>query len=174
VSAQLDSLGFEMPPARIDGFGPGSPGKVNPVHNREFEMAGVWEDGWTGAESSFRVTQPAGMRTLVIQGHVPKVEGSEAHESGVEVLIDDQPAPVTVQQLSGATTGLSGGNAGPAKVRVGAFAIRAQLPAVTKDQIHRVRLRFKDPLLRLPQPDTRSVGAQLSFVAFEPGTSDVK
>jgi hypothetical protein len=166
ISVQFRSLGFDLPPSRIGGF---RPGNDNPVHSREFEISGIWEDGWMAAEPSFRLTQPAGMRTLVIQGHVPKIDGSESHEAGVEVLVDDQPAPFKVQQLSGATTSPSGGDAGLAKVRVGAFAIRATLPATTTDRIRRVRVRFHEPLLRLPQPDTRSVAAQLSSVTFEAG-----
>jgi hypothetical protein len=171
ISVQFRSLGFDLPPSRIGGF---HPDRDNPIHNREFEIAGIWEDGWMTAEPSFRLTQPAGMRTLVIQGHVPKIDGSESHEAGVEVLVDDQPAPVTVQQLSGATTGPSGGDAGPAKVRVGSFAIRATLPATTTDRIRQVRVRFADPLLRLPQPDTRSIAAQVSSVTFEAGPLNAK
>jgi hypothetical protein len=150
VSCQIESIGFEPPPAppsRVERF-------AEDLRNPLLQASGVYGDGWVGPVASLRLVQPPDQDELTVRGMVPQIgdaaAGGEPFRTELIVLID-------------------GHEAARQPVSPGPFEVHAAVPAPAIDSAgpHQVELRFSVTQV-LPSPDGRSVGARLSFIGFAP------
>jgi len=158
VGALIQSIGFEAPVAAQAAAAatavPTLSGSVPPqaitdphtaLGNPTLQATGLDGDGWLAGASSFTLAQPATASALVVQGMVPRVNDG-AYTAEIRILVDGQE--VTRQTL-----------------RLGDFQVRASVPPGEAGQ-RRVELRFS-ATQQLPAPDSRQVGARLSYAGFE-------
>ncbi len=110
--------------------------------NPALEYSGIYEDGWVGGTSLFRLRQPARSSALVVRVAVPDRAGIASH---LALSVDGSPV-------------------GGADLRPGANEVR--LPFGGAGAPRTVELRF-DREASLPAPDGRIVSALLQFVGFE-------
>jgi hypothetical protein len=118
----------------------------NDLLHPHLEFSGFVEDGWAGAESKVRLTQPEPGMEAVIRGQIPGFPGNENFRTELTVFIDGRPVETRA-------------------LKTGDFEVRA--PAGDATGPRWVELRFSNSF-RLPAPDGRVVAAHLRFVGFEP------
>jgi hypothetical protein len=129
------------------GFVPGALSKTWSVHDLAvlgLPHAGIFADGWMGAEASIRLPQPADARHLVLRAMIPKIDDAN-FSSDVVLKVDGR-------EVARKATG------------PGDFEIAADLPAGAGDR--NIELSFSK-LQQLPAPDTRAIGARLTSIGFE-------
>ena len=106
------------------------------------EYSGIYEDGWTGAESFVRLRAPEAGSRLVVEGSVPSLAGAPR---SLVVLVD-------------------GAEAARVALRPGEF--RVDLPVVGAPWTRQIDLRFDRETL-LPPPDGRPAAALLKSIQLE-------
>jgi hypothetical protein len=118
------------------------------IENPQFEVSGIYDDGWTAKEASLTLRQPPGDEALLIRGTVPKI-AAEEFETAVSVKVNQKE----VARKS---------------VRIGDFQIAAPVEAGAGTR--RIELGFS-AAQQLPAGDGRSVGARILSIGFVPSTS---
>ena len=113
--------------------------------NPALQASGLDGDGWLADTSSFTLFQPGISTSLVVRGMVPLV-ADPAFTTELQVLVDGQ-------EVARRTLGL------------GDFELRANVTH-SGHWARQVELRFS-ATQQLPAPDTRLVGARISFAGFE-------
>ncbi|HYR89116.1 MAG TPA: hypothetical protein VE422_33885 [Terriglobia bacterium] len=134
--------------------GSGPPSRLNDVPkdltNPQLDANGIYPDGWTAAAASFSLEQPADTQFLLIRGTIPEI-GKTDFQTEASLIIDGRE--IARRQLAaGNFELLTPVTQGAGKRRIGLVFSRSQ---------------------DLPEGDTRSVGARLTFVGFESEKSGV-
>ena len=112
--------------------------------NPKMAVAGIYPDGWIGAQGSLNLNQPNGDRWLSIRGEVPQI-GDKSFHTGVVVRMDN--LEVARRELA-----------------VGSFQISVPVSDITGKRS--VSMEFS-ALQQLPGGDDRNVGARLLSMSFE-------
>lgn len=120
------------------------------LSNPALRISGIFADGWVGEKASLDLTQPKGDQVVVIRGTVPAI-GASNFRSALELRLDDEALARW-------------------DVRPGDFALSAPVPL--GEARRRITLRFSNSQ-QLPAGDGRSVAARLSFIGFQPKSSNV-
>lgn len=120
---------------------------------RTLEYSGLYEDGYVGDRSFVALTQPPGVKRLVVEGRIPLI-GDPGFTTDVVLTVDGR-------ELVRRTLGLD------------RFRLSADVPESTSTlNRRRIELTFSR-MQRLPDPDGRPAGAQLTRIGFSAGPSTV-
>jgi hypothetical protein len=114
--------------------------------NPQLEYSGYFEEGWAGAESKIRLTQPSPNHQCVIRGHIPDLTGKNDFCPELTVLVDGMAAERRA-------------------LKPGDFTV--YVPPGSAAGAHWIELRFSR-WQQLPLPDGRAVTARISSIGFEP------
>jgi tetratricopeptide (TPR) repeat protein len=116
---------------------------ANDLSSSEINPIGLFDDGWSGRAMSLSLFQPPEAVSFVVKGAIPRV-GRPGFTTDVEITVDGKA--LTNQRLE-----------------AGEFTICT--PTESDAGIRQVKITF-DRTQTLPAPDSRVVGARLTFLGY--------
>jgi hypothetical protein len=121
--------------------------------HRTLEYSGLYEDGYAGDRSFVALIPPPGVKRLIVEGRIPQID-DPAFKTEAVLTVDGK-------ELLRRTLGLDW------------FRLSADVPESSETpNRHKIELTFSR-LQRLPAPDGRPIGAQLTRIGFSAGPSTV-